>query len=143
MERFIWTVIVIPYFILIHIVIAVWSLIIIRAAINRNFSVKISTVKMVMLFYGTIFGFLLPYLEYIYGKDETYWFFLGDIPAAAVSSFIMQLQTVSPSSLWPHHWEYFMPYIFFGAIGGWGLGQSLDWVKSVIMTRKRRNDIAS
>lgn len=77
---------------------AVWLFTIIGAVIRRNFCVKISPVKIVTISYGVIVGFLLPY--------ETDWYFLGVIPAAAVSSIVMQLQNVRPSILWPYHWEY-------------------------------------
>lgn len=115
--------VVFPYMVAIHIGILTWVIVIISSIAHRRFAIKMSISKIIGTVYGVGVGFLIPYLDLTYSSPGEAWrAAFADIPALAVGSYLMKQDNINASTLWPHYWKYYIPFLVFGAIGGWGIG---------------------
>lgn len=122
----------------IHIGIFTWAIVFISSIVHRRFTIKISISKIIGTAYGVGVGFLIPYLDLIYSTTVEAWgAAFADIPALAVGSYLMKKDNINASTLWPHYWKYYIPFLVFGAIGGWGIGQIFDGFFE--LRRRRKN----
>lgn len=129
MEVFIARFIVFPYLVLVHVGMLVWLISAISAVVKKSIAIEIDVAKIIGALYGGIVGVLIPYFDLTFSHPTEAWgAAFANIPALFVGHYIMIQENIYASTLWPHHWEYYIPFAIFGLIGGWGIGQFIDWI---------------
>lgn len=109
-----------PYFFLIHIGLATWFAFIIMDVSRGKLGVRVTPLKLATMAYGLLFGLLVPLVNSA-GEGEVPWVLFADLPALFLSLFVND----------------YLAYAIFGVIGGWGLGQAIEYV-TVMRNRNRR-----
>lgn len=110
-----------PYFFLIHIGLATWFAMFIIDLSRGQLGVRVTPLKLATMSYGLLFGLLVPLVNSA-GEGEVPWVLFADLPALFLSLFIND----------------YLAYAIFGVIGGWGLGQAIEYVTVVRNRNKRR-----
>lgn len=120
MEDLIFAIVIVPYFFLIHIGIVTWLVSFIASIVKMTMKPKFTLLKLVTSIYGIGVGLALPIFENYYGG--------GDAPTAAVYAILPAFVITSRAD----HvgLTFYLPYIVFGLVGGWGLGQFIHWLTS-------------
>jgi hypothetical protein len=113
-----------PYFFLIHIGLATWLAFFVLDVARGQLAVRVTPLKLVTMGYGLLFGLLIPLVNSA-GEGEVPWVLFADLPALFLSLFIND----------------YLAYAIFGLIGGWGLGQAVEYVTVVRNRNKRRRDM--
>ncbi len=116
-----------PYFFLIHVGLATWFSLLVLDISRGHLAVRVTPLKLLTTAYGVAFGLLIPAINSA-GPGEVPWVLFADLPALFLSLFIND----------------YLAYAFFGLLGGWGLGQAIEYV-SVLRrkNRQRRQRVAS
>jgi len=109
-----------PYFFLIHIGLATWLAFFVLDVARGQLAVRVTPLKLVTMGYGLLFGLLIPLVNSA-GEGEVPWVLFANLPALFLSLFIND----------------YLAYAIFGLIGGWGLGQAVEYV-TVVRNRNRR-----
>ena len=110
-----------PYFFLIHIGLATWLAFFVMDVSRGHLAVRVTPLKLVTMAYGVSFGLLIPLVNSA-GKGEVPWVLFADLPALFLSLFIND----------------YVAYAIFGLLGGWGLGQAVEYVTVVRKRNKQR-----
>ncbi|GBE57690.1 hypothetical protein BMS3Abin01_00611 [bacterium BMS3Abin01] len=110
-----------PYFFLIHIGLATWLAFFVMDVSRGHLAVRVTPLKLVTMGYGLLFGLLIPLVNSA-GEGEVPWVLFADLPALFLSLFINN----------------YVAYAIFGLLGGWGLGQAVEYVTVVRRKNQRR-----
>lgn len=111
-----------PYFFLIHLGMATWVVCILKKLVKLDFSLKVTKTKLIAALYGGIVGFSLSFMTNIYHGY--------DAPPLSVYGNMMALIFAGP-----YHFNsvmFFVPYVVLGLLGGWGLGQFIQWTSGLL-----------
>lgn len=112
-----------PYFFLIHIGLATWLAFFVMDLSRGQLAVRVTPLKLATMGYGLLFGLLIPLVNSA-GEGEVPWILFADLPALFLSLFIND----------------YLAYAIFGVIGGWGLGQAIEYMSVVRNRNRRRRD---
>lgn len=118
-----------PYFVLFHVGFISFFIFLISNLVNRRFGVRFTKVKLIACLYGIAGGLLLPFMEAHYALRGTLRFTSFFNLPALFTVVILPFE----GRFAEYHWQFYVIYGAYGLLGGWGLGQLIDWF------RERRN----
>lgn len=117
------------YFFLFHIGFISFFIFLLASLYRKDFSINLSPVKLLASGYGAGVGMLMYFCNVYYqypNQDAPLVFIFTNLPALFTVMYIPTSQ-LDPNS---YHWEVFVIYGVYGLIGGWGLGQFVQWLFS-------------
>lgn len=122
--------VVVPYFFLIHLGMLTFLVSLVAMAKKRKFSFHITWLKGVTTIYGAGVGLLMPFIDKLYaGSDAPTLAYFANIPAALATANIEPYEGL----------KVYAAYLLFGLMGGWGLGQAIEWFISMLKKKKHEN----
>lgn len=118
-----------PYFFLFHIGFISFLIFLISSLAKRRFGIRLTRVKLIACLYGIAGGLLLPFMEAYFsyhGLDAPMGPIFFNIPALLSLIFLPS----TDRDIAEYHWQIFLIYSSYGLLGGWGLGQLIDWLRA-------------
>ncbi|MHB8793375.1 MAG: hypothetical protein ACYC6O_08580 [Thermoleophilia bacterium] len=90
-------------------------------------TLSVTLIKIIMSVYGAVGGFLILLINESYEPDVIAGPYWGDLPAALFGVFLENTFPTKTGHIYLG-WHFILSYVLLGLVGGWGLGQTIDWL---------------